>query len=48
MRYLFDAIMFGAGLALGIFIFQSAFYGVLAGAILAGACEGLLGEKKSR
>ena len=47
MRILFDLIMFAAGVAFGVAVFQSAFHGLLAGAILAGATECFLGGRKT-
>lgn len=46
MKYIFDAIMFTAGLALCITLFHNAAYGVAAGAILAGATEAIMGAQK--
>lgn len=46
MRIFADIFMFGAGLALGITVFQSPVYGVIAGLILGGATESYLGGAK--
>ncbi|MBT8473525.1 MAG: hypothetical protein HKN14_04315 [Marinicaulis sp.] len=47
MRYLADFIMFAAGVAIGVYIFESPAHGILAGVILAGATEAAMGEKRS-
>ena len=47
MRYFADFIMFAAGVAIGVYIFESPGHGVLAGAILAGATEAAMGGKRS-
>lgn len=48
MRMIADSLMFTAGVGLGLTLFQSALYGVIAGAILAGATDGALNGKKRR
>jgi len=41
MRYLLEAVLFAAAFVLAAGLFKSAVYGLIAGAILAGAWEAL-------
>ncbi len=48
MRYAVDLAVFGAVFLLGSWVFRSAFHGLLAAIVVAGAAEALLGKSLKR